>query len=162
MNWILLLPGHLPAGLCRRRGSTKVRGKGQGFVDMSTEGNASGKNCAVNQQEPNMEAKVWEERTVTADISGVTAGKRSAPSVQPGVTFTYTSVHLPHCRSHRHTAPLTRTKLMMNWLCEGLLAMQMWFILMWRGENETERPGACGPVRKCCSCTALVLFGEQD
>lgn len=62
MNWILLLPGHLPAGLCRRRGSTKVRGKGQGFVDMSTVGNASGKSCAVKQKAPNTEVEVWEER----------------------------------------------------------------------------------------------------
>lgn len=62
MNWILLLPGHLPTGLCRRRGSTKVRGKGQGFVDMSTVGNASGKSCAVKQKAPNTEVEVWEER----------------------------------------------------------------------------------------------------
>lgn len=92
INLILLLPGHLTTEVGRRRGKTKVRGKGQRIVYMSIVENAPGESCAVKQQHQTWSYRVLEEKTMTADKSEETVKKRTATSNPTGITFTYTSI----------------------------------------------------------------------
>lgn len=85
----MLLPGHLTTEVGRRRGNTKVRGKGQRIVDMSIEENAP----AVKQQGQTWSYRVWEEKTMTADKSEETVKKQTVTSNPTGITFTYTSIY---------------------------------------------------------------------
>lgn len=76
-------------------GVTKVRGKGQNSVDISTEEKGLQSKQPSQTARPNMELRSQGggKKTMTADKSEETGNKRTATCNRTGITFTYTSVY---------------------------------------------------------------------